>query len=112
MSNDATQLPASAGPCSDGPCTEAQQHLWDYLDGEMSEGDCAKIKAHIEQCPPCEELFNNEAKFKKAVNRACGCESAPQDLRSRVISMIAAFKIEACGGNKAEASKQGSQAQQ
>lgn len=106
MNDDAMKLPAGAGPCTEGPCTEAQQHLWDYLDGEMSEGDCAKIKAHIEQCPPCAEMFKNEAKFKKAVNRACGCESAPQDLRSRVISMIAAFKLEACGGNKAAESDQ------
>ena len=102
MSDDATKLPAGAGPCTNGPCTEAQQHLWDYLDGEMSEGDCAKIKAHIEECPPCAETFNNEAKFKEAVQRACGCESAPQDLRSRVVSMIAAFKLEACGGAKIE----------
>ena len=106
MSDEATKLPAGAGPCTDGPCTEAQQHLWDYLDGELSDGDCAKIKAHIEECPPCSEMFENEAKLKEKVHRACGCESAPQALRSRVMSMIAAFKLEACGGSKAEASEQ------
>ncbi len=105
MNDDATiKLPADAGPCTDGPCTEAQEHLWDYLDGEMSAGDCAKIKAHIEDCPPCLEMFNNEQKVKDAVHRACGCESAPQDLRSRVTSLIASLKLEACGGSKADAS--------
>lgn len=98
MSDEAATLPEGAGPCTEGPCMEAQQHLWDYLDGELSSGDCAKIKAHVESCPPCEEMFNSEKKIKDAVHRACGCESAPQDLRSRVASMIAALKLEACGG--------------
>ena len=102
MTDDATKLPADAGPCTDGPCSDAKNHLWDYLDGELSDGDCAKIKAHIEECPPCGEEFRNEAKVKEAVHRACGCEHAPQDLRSRVISMIAAFKLDACGGAKGD----------
>ena len=95
MSNDASKLPA-----------DAKNHLWDYLDGELSDGDCAKIKAHIEECPPCDEQFRNERKIKDAVHRACGCEHAPQDLRSRVISMIASFKLEACGGAKSEQAEQ------
>lgn len=106
MSNDASKLPADAGPCTEGPCTDAKNHLWDYLDGELSDGDCAKIKAHIEECPPCDEQFRNERKIKDAVHRACGCEHAPQDLRSRVISMIASFKLEACGGAKSEQAEQ------
>ncbi len=106
MTNEANNDTASAGlepgACSDGPCSEATSHLWDYLDGELSEGDCARIKAHVGECPPCEDLFKNEKKIKDAVSRACGCEHAPQDLRGRVITMIAALRLESCGGSRSE----------
>jgi len=91
------------GACTEGPCTEAKSHLWDYLDGEMNAGDCARIKQHVQECPPCEQLFASEQKIKDAVSRACGCEHAPQDLRGRVVSMIAALRLESCGGNRSQA---------
>ncbi len=90
------------GACSEGPCTEAKSHLWDYLDGEMEGADCARIREHVEHCPPCDDLFRNEQKIKDAVSRACGCEHAPQDLRGRIVAMIASLRIESCGGARAD----------
>lgn len=101
-------LPKDAGPCSEGPCNEATEHVWDYLDGELSEADCAKIKAHIEQCPPCEKLYLEQRRFKETVHRACGCESAPLALKNKIVSMIAALKSEACGGSKTQSQQQSS----
>jgi mycothiol system anti-sigma-R factor len=93
---------ANAAECTEGPCTEAKNHLWDYLDGELDPGDCARIKAHVQKCPPCEQLFSGEKKIKDAVSRACGCEHAPQDLRGRIISMIATLRAESCGGSRSQ----------
>lgn len=101
MSGD-TSAVDEAGACTEGPCTEAKNHLWDYLDGEMSAGDCARIKKHVQECPPCEQLFSGEQKIKDAVSRACGCEHAPQDLRGRIVSMIATLRLESCGGNRSQ----------
>lgn len=88
----------AAGTCNDGfPCNEATEHLWEYVDGELGVQDCARIKKHVEACPPCGQLFQAERKVKDAVARACGCESAPQDLRGRVVAMVAQLRIEMCG---------------
>jgi len=93
---------APAGnPCNEGPCTEAQSHLWDYIDGELDDVDCTRIRTHLEECPPCGQMFKNERKVKDAVARACGsCEDVPQDLRSRVVAMVSQLRSEACGGKK------------
>ncbi len=89
---------AGSEPCNDGPCNEAKGHLWDYLDGELTGGDCDRIKSHIKECPPCDELFRNEQKVKDAVSRACGCEQAPPDLQNRITAMVGRLRSEACGG--------------
>lgn len=85
-------------PCGGGPCSEAQEHVWDFLDGEMTDGDCARIRSHIEDCETCKTLFDSEQRIKQAVSRACGCESAPQDLKGKIVAMISALRIESCGG--------------
>lgn len=90
------QESAQASPCSGGPCTDAQDHVWDYLDGELNDGDCGRIKSHLESCDHCRETFDSEQKMKDAVSRACGCDAAPQDLRSRVVAMVAALRLESC----------------
>lgn len=90
-------------PCTGGPCSEAQQHVWDFLDGEMTESDCARIRSHIEQCQTCKSLFDNEQKIKSAVSRACGCESAPQALKGKIVALVSALRLEACGGGAAKA---------
>lgn len=95
---------AEAGLCNDGlPCNEATEHLWEYVDGELSGQDCARIKKHVETCPPCGQLFHDERKVKDVVARACGCESAPQDLRGRVVAMVAQLRTEMCGKAAANA---------
>ncbi|MEI6623496.1 MAG: mycothiol system anti-sigma-R factor [Actinomycetes bacterium] len=87
----------STGNCGPGPCGDAKAHLWEYVDGELSEDDCARIRQHIEACPPCGELYINERKVKDAVARACRCECAPQDVRGKVMAMVTQLRIEMCG---------------
>lgn len=90
------ELTAESG-CTDGPCAEAQEHVWEFIDGEMSAEDCARIRAHFQVCPRCDEVYHSERKVKDVVARACGCESAPQDLRGRVTALIVRLRIETCG---------------
>ena len=83
-------------PCTAGPCNEASEHVWDYLDGELNDGDCARIKEHLAECEPCRHTFATEQRMKDAVSRACGCDAAPQDLKSKVVAMVAALRSESC----------------
>lgn len=104
MSDESTKMPDAAGLCDDGPCLEAQKHLWDYLDGELSREDYARIEAHVEECQLCDELFRSERKIKIVVARACSCEQAPQVLRGRILAMVSQLRIEMCGERSGERS--------
>ena len=41
----------------DPACLEIFAHLSEFLDGELRAEDCAKIEAHIADCPPCVEFL-------------------------------------------------------
>jgi len=85
------------GSCGPGPCGEAKAHLWEFVDGELGPDDCARIREHIEACPPCGELYFSERKIKDVVARACACESAPQALKGRVMVLVTQLRTEVCG---------------
>ncbi len=103
MSEESNPGLPSDGPCNEGPCLDAQKHVWEYLDGEMSADDCARIREHIEHCPPCDDMFRTDKTVKQVVARACACETAPQDLRGRVLNMLDQLRTDMCGGRAADA---------
>jgi len=43
----------SCGNPHETPCTEVLDRVYGYLDGELGELDCAKIKQHLDECGPC-----------------------------------------------------------
>ena len=43
----------SCGNHHDTDCSEVLDRVYEYLDNEMGELDCAKIKQHLEECGPC-----------------------------------------------------------
>jgi mycothiol system anti-sigma-R factor len=69
-------------------CSEALLRIYEYLDGEMSPQDCAKIRAHLEECGPCFTQYDVDTTMKALIKRACGCEPAPESLRTTIMSRI------------------------
>lgn len=69
-------------------CSEVLDHLYEYLDDEMSASAHAKFKEHFEECPPCLEKYGLEAAVKSLVKRCCGSDDVPTDLRSKVMMRI------------------------
>ena len=43
-----------------------------------------KVKAHLDDCPPCEQVFNFEAEMKRLVRKECCTDDAPAHLRDWV----------------------------
>jgi anti-sigma factor (TIGR02949 family) len=79
MSGDEAHIP---------DCSEVLDHLYEYLDREMPDGDCAKFQEHIEECSPCLEKYGLEQSVKKLVKRCCGQDDVPADLRAKVMDRI------------------------
>jgi mycothiol system anti-sigma-R factor len=69
-------------------CREALDVLYHYLDGELDEQRRVVIRAHLERCSPCLEVFDFEAELKIVVAQRCR-ESVPESLRRRVAGALA-----------------------
>jgi anti-sigma factor (TIGR02949 family) len=61
----------SCGKPHETDCAEVIARVYEYLDGEMPEGDCGKIKQHLHECGPCLKEYGIEDEVKKLVKRSC-----------------------------------------
>ncbi|WP_426561858.1 mycothiol system anti-sigma-R factor [Angustibacter sp. McL0619] len=84
----------SCGNHHDTDCREVLDRVFEYLDNEMGELDCAKIKQHLEECGPCLQEYDLDQALKALIRRSCACESAPEELRTRVLTRITQVRIQ------------------
>ena len=40
-------------------CKEFCDMFSDYVDGEVCEAECSLIEEHLQDCPPCDQLFHS-----------------------------------------------------
>ena len=78
----------SCGEPHETDCSEILDHLYEFLDREMPDVDCAKFEHHFEECSPCLEKYGLEQAVKKLVKRCCGQDDVPTDLRAKVMGRI------------------------
>ncbi|MEV0191215.1 mycothiol system anti-sigma-R factor [Kitasatospora purpeofusca] len=78
----------SCGDPHDTECGEVLDHLYEFLDNEMAEGDCDKLRVHFEECSPCLKQYGLEQAIKALIKRSCGCDDTPADLRGKVLARI------------------------
>ncbi len=76
------------------PCVEVIDHLYEYLDNELPDGDCSKIRHHLEECAPCLREYGLEEAVKSLVKRSCGCDDTPVEVRVRVLARIEQVRVE------------------
>ncbi|WP_037913024.1 mycothiol system anti-sigma-R factor [Actinacidiphila yeochonensis] len=78
----------SCGNAHETDCSEVLNHLYEYLDHEMSDEVCDKFREHFDECHPCLEKYGLEVAVKKLVKRCCGSDDVPSDLRAKVMMRI------------------------
>ena len=66
-------------------CRECVEHLYEYLDRELTPELEAEIREHLEECPPCDEQFNFETAFLAFLRARCRTQGAPPELKRRVL---------------------------
>jgi mycothiol system anti-sigma-R factor len=77
----------SCGHPHDDDCSSVLDHVYEYIDHEMADDDLATVKQHLEECTPCLAEYGLEQAVKALVHRSC-CETAPDELRAKVLSKI------------------------
>lgn len=82
----------SCGKPHEVPCTEVLARVYSYLDHELDDQGCAKIRQHLDECGPCLREYGLEEVVKRLVHEHCGCEAAPSELRRKVLVRIQAVR--------------------
>ena len=68
-------------------CVEIESYISVLVDNELSGNIEKAVRAHIEQCDDCRKLYDLELSTKRLVSRM-KAETAPADLRERILSSI------------------------
>jgi mycothiol system anti-sigma-R factor len=68
--------------------------VYAYLDRELGDGDCAKIRQHLDECGPCLREYGLEEVVKQLVHKHCGHDAAPGELRVKVMVRIQQVQAE------------------
>jgi mycothiol system anti-sigma-R factor len=85
----------SCGDHHDTDCRDVLEQVYLYLDGEMADDEqCAAIRQHLDECSPCLRQFGVEQEIKALVARKCGCDSAPGELKLKVLARLRTVRIE------------------
>jgi mycothiol system anti-sigma-R factor len=73
----------------DDDCQYVLERVYVFLDHEVDDASGDLIRQHLVACEQCLERFDVEVAFKSLVARRCGGETAPQQLRDKVLGRLA-----------------------
>ena len=74
-------------------CADFLDRIVYLLDNELDAGEVALVKVHLDECAPCFERYDVQRTIKTIVARSCS-ESAPDDLRQRVIVQLRQIQVQ------------------
>jgi len=84
----------SCGKPHETPCSEVLARVYEFIDNELAEADCAKIRQHLDECRRCLQEYGLDEVVKALVHRACGWDTPPRDLRAKVMLRIQRVRVE------------------
>jgi len=84
----------SCGNPHEVPCSEVLALVYSYIDGEMEHTGSDQIRQHLDECGPCLREYGLEELVKRLVHKCCGQETVPGELRTKVLTRIAAVRAE------------------
>lgn len=76
-------------------CNEFYAQLILYLDDEIDQGKKIALEGHLQSCHACREVLERERWFKNYIASATPLYKAPDDLRTRVASIVSAAPVTA-----------------
>lgn len=69
-------------------CHDAMARLWEFLDGEMPEGERQALQRHLEVCGRCFPAYDFQRAYLEYARRLATREHAPPALRKRLFMKI------------------------
>src|SRR6266849_740043 len=68
-------------------CRECVEHLYEFLDRELTPDVEREIREHLEDCPPCGEQFDFEELFLRFRRRALGSTPRSQESQKQLLEI-------------------------
>jgi mycothiol system anti-sigma-R factor len=84
----------SCGNPHEVDCSEILGLVYSYIDNELDQVDCRKVRQHLDECGPCLAKYGLEEAVKALVHRSCGHDAVPRDLRGKVLMRIQQVRVE------------------
>ena len=78
---------------NDESCADFLDRIVYLLDNELDAGEIREVRLHLDECAPCLERYDVQRTIKTIVARSC-TESAPDDLRQRVIVQLRQIHVQ------------------
>lgn len=75
------------------PCSEVMDHLDEFLDRELDGESMARLRVHLDECPPCKAQVAFAIMWQKLVARSCGAAGAPTTLHARIMTRITEIRF-------------------
>ena len=66
-------------------CRETVEHLYEYLDRELTADVEREVREHLAACEPCLEQLGFEEAFLKFLEARCRGRCAPPELKRRIL---------------------------
>ena len=79
----------SADEVAADDCEHVLERIYQFLDHEIDTASGDAIRAHLAACEPCLDKFDVEQAVKSLVSRCCGGDTAPSQLRNKVLAQLA-----------------------
>ena len=72
----------------DASCEDVLAEVWLFLDNECDQERREMLQRHLDDCGSCLEHYGIEEHLKELLQRKCGGEHAPTELRERLRTSI------------------------
>ena len=69
-------------------CRDCLEKLHPYLDRELSDEELRRVRLHLMECPPCEQMYKVHAGLKRLVKVCCDQGTAPMQLREKLVQIL------------------------
>jgi anti-sigma factor (TIGR02949 family) len=69
------------------PCDQVVDRLWEYIDGELSDGDASRMRMHLDECARCFPHYDFQRTYRESVARAAD-QPMPPELKRRIFEAI------------------------
>ncbi len=76
-------------------CENVLERVYEFIDNELDTASGDAIREHLSACEPCLDKFDVEQAVKSLVSRRCGGDTAPAQLRDKVLGQLTVARQQA-----------------